>query len=80
MLNRVKKNKKKRSLRIVEAHLNKFVDFNKKKGIFYDNLYLNDLKYVIKTPFIDSRRIGTKNNIRIEKFDLTNSIYIVDYD
>ena len=67
-------------MKISENHLNKFVDFNKNNGIFYDNLYLNDVKFVIKTPFQDSRKEGLINNIRIEKFNLTNSIYIVNYD
>ena len=67
-------------MKISENHLNKFVDFNKNNGIFYDNLYLNDVKFVIKTPFQDSRKEGSINNIRIEKFNLTNSIYIVNYD
>ena len=67
-------------MKISENHLNKFVDFNKNNGIFYDNLYLNDVKFVIKTPFQDSRKEGSINNIRIEKFNLTNSIYIVNYE
>ena len=80
MCSRFNQNNEKRCLRISENHLNKFVDFNKNNGIFYDNLYLNDVKFVIKTPFQDSRKEGLINNIRIEKFNLTNSIYIVNYD
>jgi hypothetical protein len=80
MSSKTKKKTKKKDLRILENHLNKFVDFNKKNGAFYDNLYINEFKCVIKSPFTDSRKAGSKNNIKIEKFDLTNSIYIVNYD
>jgi len=79
MCSRFNQNNEKRSLRILENPLSKFVDFNKNNGIFYDNLYLNDIKFVIKTPLQDSRKEGSINNIRIEKFNLTNSIYIVNY-
>ncbi|MFX1394939.1 MAG: hypothetical protein ACFFAH_15400 [Promethearchaeota archaeon] len=80
MYGRFNQNNKKISLRTSDNHLNKFVDFNKNNGIFYDNLYLNDIKFVIKIPFKDSRKEGSINNIRIEKFNLTNSIYIFNYD
>lgn len=75
-----KKNNKKRSLRITEKYLKKFVDYNKNNGLLYDNLYLNDIKFVIKIPFQDSRKEGSINNIRIAKFNLTDSIYISNYD
>jgi hypothetical protein len=75
-----KKINKKRSLRITEKVLKKFVDYNKDNGLLYDNLYLNDIKYVIKIPFEDSSKEGSINNIRIAKFNLTDSIYIFNYD
>ncbi|MFX1366351.1 MAG: hypothetical protein ACFE9Y_15650 [Promethearchaeota archaeon] len=75
-----KQNNKKRSLRITEKFLKKFVDYDKKNGFIYDNLYLSDLKFVIKIPFRDSGKEGSINNIRIAKFNLTDSIYISNYD
>jgi len=75
-----KQNNKKRSLKITENFLKKFVDYDKKKGLLYDNLYLNDLKFIIKIPFQDSRKEGSIDNIRIAKFNLTDSIYISNYD
>ena len=75
-----KKNNKKRRLRITEKYIKKFVDYNKNNGLLYDNLYLNDIKFVIKIPFQDSRKEGLINNIRIAKFNLTDSIYISNYD
>ena len=75
-----KKNNKKRSLRITEKELKKFVDYNKKNGLLYDNLYLNDIQFVIKTPFQDSRKEGPINNISIARFNLTDSKYLANYD
>lgn len=80
MYSKFKQNNKKRSLRIAEKLLKKFVDYDKKNGLLYDNLYLNDIKFVIKIPFQDSRKEGSINNIRIAKFNLTDSIYISNYD
>ncbi|MFX1555435.1 MAG: hypothetical protein ACFFBV_16035 [Promethearchaeota archaeon] len=80
MYSKFKQNNKKRSLRITEKNLKKFVDYNKKNGLLYDNLYLNEIKFVVKIPFQDSRKEGSINNIRIEKFNLTDSIYISNYD
>ena len=80
MHSKFKQNNKNRSLRITEKFLKKFVDYDKKKGLLYDNLYLNDIKFVIKMPFQDSRKYGSINNIRIAKFNLTDSIYISNYD
>ena len=80
MYSRFNQNNKKRSLRTSENLLNKFVDFNKNNGLFYDNLFLNDIQFVIKIPFQDSRKEGSINNIRIVKFNLTDSIFISNYD
>ena len=80
MYSKFKQNNKKRSLRITEKLLKKFVDYDKKNGLLYDNLYLNDMKFVIKIPFQDSSKDGSINIIRIAKFNLTESIYISNYD
>ena len=80
MYSKFKQNNKKRSLRITEKLLKKFVDYDKKNGLLYDNLYFNDIKFVIKIPYQDSRKVGSINNIRIAKFNLTDSIYISNYD
>jgi len=80
MNSRFKQNSKKGSLRTMEDRLNKFVDFNKNNGIFYDNLYLNDVKFVIKMPLPDLKKEILINNIRIEEFNLANSIFIFNYD
>lgn len=80
MYSKFKKNNKKRRLRITEKYLKKFVDYDKKNGLLYDNLYLNDTKFVVKIPLQDSRKEASINNFRIAKFNLTNTIYISYYD
>jgi hypothetical protein len=80
MNSRFKQNNKKRSVRTLENHLNKFVDFSKNNEIFYDNLYLNDVKFVIKIPLTDLKKEILIDNIRIEEFNLANSVFIFNYD
>jgi len=80
MSSRFNQNNKKGGMRTLENQLNKFVDFNKNNGIFYDNLYLNDVKFVIKMPLPDLKKELLIDNIRIEEFNLTNSIFIFNYD
>lgn len=67
-------------MRTLENQLNKFVDYNKNNGIFYDNLYLKDVKFVIKMPLPDLKKENLIDNIKIEEFNLANSIFILNYD
>lgn len=67
-------------MRIIEKFLKKFVDYDKKNGLLYDNLYLDDIQFVVKIPFQESRKDGSINNIRIGEFNLTDSIFIFNYD
>jgi hypothetical protein len=79
MFSTIEKNREKEVLRVTKDPLNKYVDFNKDNGVFYDNLYLSDMKFVIKIPFRDSREEREIHNIKIEKFTLTDSIYLFNY-
>ena len=67
-------------LKIKDNYLNKFIDFNKNKMIYYNNLYLDDFKVVIKIPLTLSRKKGLIDDIEIEQFNLANSIYLFSYD
>ena len=67
-------------LKIKDNYLNKFIDFNKNKMIFYNNLYLEDLKMVIKIPLRFSNRKRLIDDIKVEHFNLANSIYLFSYD
>lgn len=64
---------------ISDYTLNKFIDFNKTESLFYNNLYLDECKIVIKIPLYHSTKEGSTNNIKIEKFNLTDSIFIFSY-
>ncbi len=56
--------------------LSKFIDFDSKVSIVYDNLYLNDEKIVIKIPL--NKKV--KKKVKIDVFDLTKYTYLVSYD
>lgn len=59
-------------------NMSMFIDFDKGKKRFYNNLYLNDFKVVVKMPL--GKEGVRKEEIKIEKFDLTRYCYLVDYD
>lgn len=59
--------------------LNKFIDFNKNERVYYNNLYLDEYKIVIKIPLSLSYKNGLIYDIKIEEFNLTDSIYIFSY-
>ena len=56
-----------------------FVDFDKKKKTFYNNLYLEEEKLVIKMPLINSEKLDekVKREVKVEKFDLTKYTYLL---
>ncbi|MGQ4872482.1 MAG: hypothetical protein ACP6IY_00250 [Promethearchaeia archaeon] len=57
--------------------MKKFLDFDKKKEILYNNIWLDDIKIVVKIPMICEKKYDKK--IKMEKFDLSNSLYILSY-
>ena len=59
-------------------NLSMFIDFDKDSKRFYNNLYLNDFKLVVKMPLRAENIL--REEIKIEKFDLTKYCYLVDYD
>ncbi|MFX1394736.1 MAG: hypothetical protein ACFFAH_14340 [Promethearchaeota archaeon] len=59
--------------------MGQFIDFDKSEKIFYNNLYLDDYKIVIKVPIGDLDYIKTSSDFKIEKFDLTNKAFILSY-
>ena len=64
---------------IINNFVNKFIDFNKNERIFYNNLYLDEYKLVIKIPLSLAYKKGIINDIKIEEFNLTDSIYFFSY-
>ena len=55
----------------------RFIDFDKNNNIFYNNLYLNDSKIVIKIPLIEKE--NSQPEIKIEKFSLVDDVYLASY-
>ena len=55
-----------------------FLDWNKYKNIFYNNLYLEDYDWVIKIPLIP-RASEKQDKIKLKKFDLTQNTYLLSY-
>ena len=54
----------------------KFIDFDKNRRQFYNNLYLDDAKLVIKIPLTGEKG----EELKVEKFDLTKYTYLLSYD
>ncbi len=57
-----------------------FLDFDKDENIFYSNLYLEDYKFVVKTPIVKGNiksETPDVNNIKLEEFDLTKYVYLL---
>ena len=61
-----------------ELTISKFLDFDKNKNIFYDNIYLDDYRIVVKVPLIDKRK--REQDMKINKFDLTKYTFLLSYD
>ncbi len=58
----------------------KFIDFDKDRKIFYNNLYIDDFKIVIKMPCVSPEKDIDQNLIKIEKFDLVKYTYLLSYE
>lgn len=57
----------------------KFIDFDKNEKSFYNNLYLDDCKIVIKIP-IKHPKTEEEIDIKIEKFNLCKYVYLLSYE
>lgn len=66
------------TIRKNKMSFSKFIDWDKFENCFYNNIYLDDYKIVIKMPLIPSKRF--KKDIKIKRFDLTKYTYLVSYD
>lgn len=57
----------------------KFIDYDKGKKIFYDNLYLDEFKIVVKIPLFCKSKSNKKEDIKIKKFNLERYTYLLSY-
>lgn len=58
--------------------LKKFINFDKNRKIFYDNIWINEEKIVIKMPLLEDQDL--KDNLKIEEFNLANKVFVLAYD
>ena len=61
-----------------QISIQKFIDWDKFENVFYNNLYLENYKIVVKIPFVPRKE--PKNEIKIKKFDLENYTFLISYD
>ena len=61
-----------------EFTISKFLDFDKNKNVFYDNMYLDDYKIVVKLPLSEKQR--AEQELKINRFDLTKYTFLLSYD
>jgi len=57
--------------------IQKFIDWDKCKNMFYNNIYLENCKIVIKMPLIPKE--DSEGDIKIKKFDLEKYTYLCGY-
>ncbi len=64
-----------------ELKISRFIDLDKNKRCFYNNIYLENFDIVIKMPFSQERFKASElyKQIIIERFDLTKYIYLINY-
>jgi hypothetical protein len=55
----------------------RFLDYDKKEKVLYDNIYLSSHKVVIKTPL--SRSKDNQEDLLLEEFDLAKYTYLIGY-
>jgi len=58
--------------------VSKYLDWDKYKNRFYNNIYLDDYKIVIKIPLIHTEK--SQDDIKIKRFDLENYTFLLSYD
>lgn len=61
-----------------QISIQKFIDWDKFENVFYNNLYLENYKIVIKIPL--APRKEPKNEIKIRKFSLEKYTFLISYD
>lgn len=57
--------------------LKKFIDFDKNRRVFYNNLWLDDQKVAIKIPILEENLLN--GDLKIEKFDLAKYTFLLTY-
>ena len=66
------------ALKEQEIAIQKFIDWDKFKNVFYNNYYLQNYKIVIKIPLVPRKK--KEDDVKIKKFDLEKYTFLVSYD
>jgi len=61
-----------------EIEMQRFIDWDKFENIFYNNIYLEDCKTVIKMNLIPREDLE-EDDIKIKKFNLGKYTYLCSY-
>ena len=61
-----------------QISIQKFIDWDKFENVFYNNFYLGKFKIVIKIPLIPRKEIN--DEIKIKKFNLERTTFLISYD
>ena len=62
----------------VNVKVRKFIDFDKIARKFYNNIYLDDYKIVVKMPLTKEK--NSREDIKIENFNLKKYTYLLAYN
>jgi hypothetical protein len=60
-----------------EIRIKHFLDWDRNLNMFYNNIYLENFKLVIKMPLIPRSELD--DDIKIRKFDLGKYTYLCSY-
>ena len=60
-----------------QTSIKKFLDWDEYKNIFYNNIYLENQKLVIKMPLIPTE--VQDEDIKIKKFNLAKYTFLINY-
>ncbi|MFX1310753.1 MAG: hypothetical protein ACFE9M_07940 [Promethearchaeota archaeon] len=61
-----------------QISIQKFIDWDKFRNVFYNNFYLENYKIVIKMPLPSKEE--TSDEIKIKKFNLEKYTFLISYD
>ena len=61
-----------------QISIQKFIDWDKFKNVFYNNFYLENYKIVIKMALPSKEE--TSDDIKIKKFNLEKYTFLISYD
>ena len=60
-----------------EISVRRFIDWDKCRNTFYNNMYLDNWKIVIKMPLIPDE--DSEGEVKIKRFDLEKYTYLCGY-